>query len=114
MTAQSLLAGKPLLLLPTQLEQFLIMRRVVRFGAALGIAPDLLDTDFSAAVMQLATNPGYGAKAGEFAARYSGHDRDTALASMIRRCDAAIAGAGRQSYKPGSSAGQGSASSARS
>jgi len=34
MTAQALLAGKPLLLLPTQLEQFLITRRVVRYGAA--------------------------------------------------------------------------------
>ena len=33
MTAQALLAGKPVLLLPTQLEQFLIMRRVVRYGA---------------------------------------------------------------------------------
>src|SRR5262249_3934938 len=53
MTAQALLAGKPVLLLPTQLEQFLIMRRLVRFGAGLGIAPELPNADYAAALAAL-------------------------------------------------------------
>jgi UDP:flavonoid glycosyltransferase YjiC (YdhE family) len=95
MTAQALLAGKPVLLLPTQLEQFLIMRRVVRYGAGLGIAPEVPKADFTSALKSLAENAGYGAKAREFAARYAGHSRDAALATMVGRIEAALAGPSR-------------------
>jgi len=91
MTAQALLAGKPLLMLPTQLEQFLIMRRVVRYGAGLGVAQDAPDPDFAAALAELAGNRGYGAKAREFAQRYAGHSRRAALETMIARCESALA-----------------------
>ena len=91
MTAQALLAGKPVLLLPTQLEQFLITRRVVRFGAGLGAAPGTERPDFLAALAQLAEKSGYAAKAAEFAARYRGHDRDASLSTMVERCEAALA-----------------------
>ena len=90
MTAQALLAGKPVLLLPTQLEQFLIMRRVVRYGAGLGVAPDVPDADFASALRALTGNAGYAAKAREFAGRYSGHDRGAALATMIARIEATL------------------------
>lgn len=93
MTAQALLAGKPVLLLATQLEQFLIMRRVVRYGAGLGIAPETAGADFSAALAELSSEPKYARKATEFAARYRAHDRGAALATMIARCEAAL-GAG--------------------
>lgn len=89
MTAQSLLAGKPLLLLPTQLEQFLIMRRVVRFGAGLGIDPGVPDADYAKAIEQLATDT-FAHKAQAFARRYAGHDPDAALATMIGRVEAAL------------------------
>jgi UDP:flavonoid glycosyltransferase YjiC (YdhE family) len=91
MTAQSLLAGKPLLLLPTQLEQFLIMRRAVRFGAGLGMDPSVPDADYAKAITELVANPTYARRAGEFAARYAGHDADAALATMIGRVESAIA-----------------------
>jgi UDP:flavonoid glycosyltransferase YjiC (YdhE family) len=94
MTAQALLAGKPVLLLPTQLEQLIIMRRVVRFGAGLGVAPGVQGADFAAALTELAAAPGYARKAAEFAARYRGHDRGAALATMVKRCEAALAQAG--------------------
>jgi UDP:flavonoid glycosyltransferase YjiC (YdhE family) len=89
MTAQTLLAGKPLLMLPTQLEQFLIMRRVVRFGAGLGVDPAVPDADYAKALGELAT-PRYAAKAKEFSARYAAHDPDAALATMIQRVEAAL------------------------
>jgi hypothetical protein len=94
MTSQSLLAGKPALLLPTQLEQFLIMRRVVRHGMGLGMASDVHDPDFAAALTGLAREKKYASKAGEFAARYRGHDRSAALKEMVRRCEAALGGTG--------------------
>src|SRR5216117_3950234 len=85
MTAQALLGGKPVLLLPTQLEQFLIMRRLVRFGAGLGIAPDVPNADYASALTALAENTEYASKAREFAERYARHERGSALATMIAR-----------------------------
>jgi UDP:flavonoid glycosyltransferase YjiC (YdhE family) len=90
MTAQALLAGKPLLLLPTQLEQFLIMRRVVRYGAGLGIAPEVPDADYASALRTLAAKTEYAAKAREFADRYARHERGAALATMISRIESAL------------------------
>jgi UDP:flavonoid glycosyltransferase YjiC (YdhE family) len=91
MTAQALLAGKPLLMMPTHLEQFLITRRVVRFGAGLGIAPDVDSADFGAALRDLTSQVAYSSKAREFAERYRGQDRKAALATMVQRCEAAVA-----------------------
>jgi len=90
MTAQALLAGKPVLLLPTQLEQFLIMRRLVRYGAGLGIAPEVPNADYAAALAALEANRGYAERARDFARRYTGHSREAALATMIARVEAAL------------------------
>jgi UDP:flavonoid glycosyltransferase YjiC (YdhE family) len=93
MTAQALLAGKPVLLLPTQLEQFLIMRRIVRYGAGLGIAPEVPNADFRAALTRLRDGADFASKAREFSHRYAGHDRGAALETMVARIEAAL-GAG--------------------
>jgi UDP:flavonoid glycosyltransferase YjiC (YdhE family) len=90
MTAQALLAGKPVLLLPTQLEQFLIMRRLVRFGAGLGIAPEVPNANYAAALAALDASRGYAEKAQDFARRYSSHSRAAALSTMVARVEAAL------------------------
>jgi len=90
MTAQALLAGKPVLVLPTQLEQFLIMRRLVRFGAGLGIAPETPNADYASALKALAETGKYAAKAHEFAERYARHERGAALATIVARIEAAL------------------------
>jgi len=90
MTAQALLAGKPVLLLPTQLEQFLIMRRVVRQGAGLGIASDAAAPDFSAALHAITSNADYAKGAQAFMQRYASHDRDVALRTIIERCETSL------------------------
>jgi hypothetical protein len=90
MTAQALLAGKPVLLLPTQLEQFLIMRRLVRFGAGLGIAPEVPNADYASALAALTEKTEYASKAREFSERYARHERGAALATMIARVEAAL------------------------
>lgn len=91
MSAQALLAGKPLLMLPTQLEQFLLMRRIVRQGAGLGIDPGTRHAEYAAALRELWAKPRYRERAQEFARRYAGHDRGAALRTLIERCEAAIA-----------------------
>jgi len=101
-TSQALLAGKPLLMVPTQLEQFLITRRVVRYGAGLGIAPDVTSPDFGAALRELAANGRYRARAGDFAARYAAQDPEAALASMVSRCETALP---RSAQAPANSSG---------
>ena len=90
-TAETLLVGKPLLLLPTQLEQFLTTRRVVRQGAALGILQDVTNPDFSTALKTVTQNPEFAQHAGEFAERYRIHRRDAALDTLVARCVAALA-----------------------
>jgi len=91
MSAQSLLAGRPMLMLPTQLEQFLITRRVVRYGAALGVLAEQADADYDAALKALTREPKYAEMARDFARRYAEHNRDAALETMVRRCEDALA-----------------------
>jgi hypothetical protein len=90
MTAQALLAGKPVLLLPTQLEQFLIMRRVVRYGAGLGVAPDVSNADVTTALHTLLNTKRFAEKARNFATTYASHDRHSALTTMIARIESAL------------------------
>lgn len=100
MSAQSLLAGRPLLMLPTQLEQFLITRRVVRYGAALGVLDEHPEADYAAALRALADDPRYAAKAQAFSRRYGAHDRSAALDTIVKRCEAAIAEEGLTGSAP--------------
>ena len=90
MTAQALLAGRPALLAPTQLEQFLITRRVVRMGAGLGVAPEVASPDFRTALRELSAKPTYAARARDFSERYRAQEHDRVLATMVGRCEAAL------------------------
>lgn len=89
-TAQALLAGKPLLVAPTQLEQFLTTRRVVRMRAGLGIDPEAPVPDFAAALGALLRDPAFAEGARAFARRYAGHDRDAAMRTIIGRCESIL------------------------
>jgi UDP:flavonoid glycosyltransferase YjiC (YdhE family) len=91
MTSQALLAGKPLLLAPTQLEQFIIMRRVVRQGAGLGLAPGEQNPDVTAALRELLDDPRFLRHARAFSERYRSHDRAASLQTMVRKIEEALA-----------------------
>ena len=65
------------------------MRRVVRFGAGLGVDPAVPDADYCKALGELAA-PCYAARAKAFADRYAAHDPEAALATMIGRVEAAL------------------------
>jgi len=91
MTAQALLAGKPLLLLPTQVEQVLIARRVERIGAGVGVAPVSPTSDFALPLAILAEGKGHADSARAFAARYGRLDRAAMLAGIADRCEQRLA-----------------------
>ena len=91
MTAQSLLAGKPLLLLPTQVEQMLIARRVERIGAGVAVAPVSAQTDYALPLSVLAEGKGHGESARAFAECYGRLDRTAVLARIVDRCEQRLA-----------------------
>jgi UDP:flavonoid glycosyltransferase YjiC (YdhE family) len=70
--AQSLLAGVPLLLLPTQAEQFLIARRVGHTGAGINAAERARPLDYVMLIGAMLREPAYRLAARAFAQRYAG------------------------------------------
>ena len=70
MINQALLAGKPLLLLPMQAEQFLSARHVVRLGAGLSVTPPIDKPEFLAPLRRLLSETTLTAAARTIAARH--------------------------------------------
>nr|WP_307732784.1 nucleotide disphospho-sugar-binding domain-containing protein [Massilia agri] len=88
-TAQALLAGRPLLMLPVSAESYLMARRVAEIGAGINASGP---QDWDGFVRDLLQAPGYRDAAGAFARRHAGFDaarRAEALADrfeeMVRR-----------------------------
>lgn len=79
---QALLAGVPLLMLPMQLEQFLICQRVDGGGAGINAARLAAPVDWPALLRQLFGDGSFRAAAAAFAARYAGFSQH-AMAGRI-------------------------------
>lgn len=83
-TSAFLLAGKPVLMLPTHLEQYLFALRVRTLGAGLFQHPEQAPEQLDAMLGELLRNPGFREKAREFSDRHQGEDGDpTRIASNI-------------------------------
>jgi UDP:flavonoid glycosyltransferase YjiC (YdhE family) len=89
-TCESLLMGKPLLLLPMQLEQYLTARRVSDAGA--GVIADREDPqwDLKATVRLIINNPELARQAKRFASRYSGFTSLSTVARIANECEAIV------------------------
>lgn len=81
--AQSLLAGVPLLLLPMQVEQFLMSRRMAAAGLAVNLpaAPP----DWPALVRTVLATPAFATAARAFAARHAGFSPTSGVRRAIMR-----------------------------
>jgi UDP:flavonoid glycosyltransferase YjiC (YdhE family) len=86
-----LLAGKPLLLLPMHLEQFLVGRNVARLGAGIVVHPDVQGSNSLAALQKLMTDATYKSGAREFAEKYRGYSQDKTVDAVIKRIETVIA-----------------------
>lgn len=84
-TTAFLLAGKPLLLLPGHLEQFLVARRVVEMGAGILVNPEQAPGDLRGAFEALIANPSFQENAKAFATKYAAFDQGKVIENLVRR-----------------------------
>jgi UDP:flavonoid glycosyltransferase YjiC (YdhE family) len=88
--AAILLAGKPLLLLPTQLEQYMAARRIADLGAGIAIGPEVASADYAGSLRRLLTEPAIRQAAEGVAAAHAGFDQPVQVGSMADRCEALL------------------------
>lgn len=91
-TTAFLMAGKPLLLLPTHLEQFLLARRIVEMGAGIVQSSEQPANDMASHVITLLDNPAYTNNARAFSAKYASFDQSSVVANLVRRVDELCSG----------------------
>ncbi len=84
-TTAFLLAGKPLLLLPGHLEQFLVARRVEEMGAGRLVNPEQPPGDLRAVLADLIDNPSWRDNAMAFATKYAAFDQQAVIDNLVRR-----------------------------
>lgn len=86
-TTAFLLAGKPLLMLPGHLEQFLVARRVGEMGAGQLVNPEQPVGDLRSMIADLIDNPSWRNNAGAFAAKYAAFDQRAVIGNLVRRIE---------------------------
>lgn len=86
-TAALLLAGKPLMLLPMQMEQVMTARRLAALGVAVALIPEAT-AQMPRLLKKMMADSGLTTAAGQFAARHVGYDQTTTIALAADRCEA--------------------------
>ena len=87
--AAMLLAGKPVLLFPQQLEQTMFARSVEALGAGVSI-PEAAAGQFARLVKRALADASLKAGAEQFAARYQAYDQADAIRAVADRCEALL------------------------
>jgi hypothetical protein len=85
-----LLAGIPLLLLPTQLEQYLLALNIHRLGAGLVAMPNTQSQDYTHTCARLIADKTFSLRAREFAAKYPLQERQNWTSRVVDRCEALL------------------------
>lgn len=85
LTAALLLAGKPLLVLPTQLEQFILARHVVELGAGLLLHPQMGEGNVRDSIELLLGRTQFFELAQVFAQQNSKYEHEHVVAGIIQR-----------------------------
>jgi len=86
-TIAFLMAGKPVLMIPGQLEQFLFGRRVEEMGAGLLINPENPPVELPAFLRRVVTDPAFLANARAFAHKYERFDQNEVMSNIVRRAE---------------------------
>ena len=88
-TAALLLAGKPLMLFPMQMEQAMTARRLAALGVAASI-PSESAAQFPRLLKRVLGDPLPAANAARFAALHAGYDQNTTIQRAADRCEALL------------------------
>lgn len=86
-TTSFLLAGKPLLLLPGHLEQYLMARRVAALGAGLVVEPGKPAGDLGQTLRRVIDEESHTASAAAFARKYAAYSQEAVIANLLRRIE---------------------------
>lgn len=86
-TVAFLMAGKPVLMIPGHLEQFLFAKRVEDMGAGLIQNPEQPPHKLTSMLQQVLANPGFRANAGAFAAKYANFDQNAVMTHIVARIE---------------------------
>lgn len=87
MTAGMLIAGVPLLLLPTHLERFLLAMRVAVTGVGIAVNPEAPLPDYPALIRMMLDAPGYRENARLFAKKYADFDQNEQQENIVARIE---------------------------
>jgi UDP:flavonoid glycosyltransferase YjiC (YdhE family) len=82
-----LLKGKPLLLLPGHLEQFLLARRVEEMGAGLIVNPEQAPADLELKLRRILDEAEFALNAQAFARKYANFPQDTVTGHLVSRIE---------------------------
>lgn len=85
LTSAFLLAGKPLLVLPTQLEQFILAKRIVDLGAGLMLHPKEAPGDVEISIKQLLDDVKFANAAQAVAARNAVYAQESVIPNIVQR-----------------------------
>ena len=88
-----LLKGKPVLLLPGHLEQFLLARRIEEMGAGLLVSPEQPPVDLPLKLHRLLYEADFTLNAQAFASKYANFPQDRVIAHLIGRIEEIAAAA---------------------
>ena len=92
MTAGMLMAGVPLLLLPTHLERFLLATRIAALGAGIAVNPEVPPPDFTNVIRKLLDDPTYRQNARFFASKYASFNQQEQQDYIVLRIEDIAAG----------------------
>ncbi len=86
-TSALLLCGIPLLLLPGQLEQYLLALNIQEMGAGLLVNPETQGKNYQIPLNRLLTEDGFTQRAQQFAARYVHQSPQQRMNNIVDRCE---------------------------
>lgn len=86
-TTRFLLAGKPVLLLPGHLEQYLLARRIEQMGAGLLLDPEKPADDLMQKLQRIVYDPLFAGNAQAFARKYAAFPQEVVIANLVRRIE---------------------------
>jgi UDP:flavonoid glycosyltransferase YjiC (YdhE family) len=89
--ARALLGGVPVVMLPTQTEQFIMSINMVRFGAATMVNYNDEEPDYAGAIHRALNDESIKEKAQEFADRHADFDQQEQVASIVDRIEELVA-----------------------